>query len=330
MRTHTLHKFIPIVFWVSVFLVQGMAGQSASSPERRADFSSVLGADKDSTHAKWEGDYLLTWQESGSPSQPSAHVTNQNGETVQDLIVWVRGAVWVRASDMTRTPSGRVYISGWAMNGGGARAGFLFAYNATGKLETVMRTAPYFPNNICAIDDDSVWVSGNGSNEEDFGMLREYNIPGGLKTDLVPRNTITTGERQLDHAYRGSLTCDANRLVLYLPEFSRVVEYKQSGSQPPRVYQFSKIAQGLIPTGFAMTRAGKLYAAITGQGDKVAAAGVFELKLNADGAATWTPVSELQIPKGYVGLLGAQENQLVYHLRRTGSELHWAAAGMVP
>ena len=60
-------------------------------------------------------------------------------------------------------------------------------------------------------------------------------------------------ERQLDHAYRGSLTCDANRLVLYLPEFSRVVEYKQSGSQPPRVYQFSKIAQGLIPTGFAMT-----------------------------------------------------------------------------
>lgn len=222
------------------------------------------------------------------------------------------------------------------MNGSGARAGFLFQFDDSDKLKVVLRTAPYFPSHLCAIDENTVWATGGINDRQGgYGVLREYSLLEGLKSELLMQSSLpklTTSHLGHDGSGVEVVACGKDSVIAYFPEAALIVEHRLNDPQSLLRYSLPKISDGLVPSGFAIAESGGLFASITGNnatnpnGTENSGSGVFEIRRGNDGTAAWLPVANLVSGDGQhsIRLLGFDGDKIVFHEGRVGPTLHWA------
>src|SRR5690349_13761372 len=94
------------------------------------------------------------------PDKPGIIVYGRDGAVIREAIVWIEGAVNVIVEDAAVSASGTLVVSGGAVNKDGVVATFIAEIGSDDRVAKIVRTTPFTPQYLCALDDGTVWSYG--------------------------------------------------------------------------------------------------------------------------------------------------------------------------
>ena len=308
-----------------------------AGPYQQAQFPALL----QGGFQRWDHGYLVTHAWTGtletSPSKPGVVVYDQNGQIAREAIVWLDGARTVSVGDAATTKSGRLVVSGGAVNQEGVITNTIAEIGRNNRVHRVIRTTPYMPAYVCALEDGTVWSYGVDRDERLAGIenslrLRQYSFEKGQLHALLDTTRLSPSEGWLlEHGrYPGEINfrCNSKTVALYNAASSQLIEVDlQTNAMkvtnvvplpPPPAFQI---------TGFALTESGALFASFYDRSAKPAMSGLFKLSRDNAGDAKWLPV-ENTVGAYLHGspiqrLLGADNDGLVYTSLQDG-KMFWS------
>lgn len=278
------------------------------------------------THA-WNGTLQVT------PNEAGVVLYDKDGRIAREAVVWLDGARNVSVGDVAVTRSAMV-VSGVASNQDGALANFIAETSGDGRVQRVIRTTPFLPVYLCALEDGTVWSYGEDRDDQLNGIqnslrLRHYSFEKGQLSALLDvgleRGWILSRGR-----YPGEISfrCNANTIVLHNAASSELIEFDLRSN----LLRVTKVAPLPPPpefhiTGFALTDSGELFASLHDRSRKPAISGLFRLSRDGKDGAKWVPVD------GTMGsylhdspierLMGADGDDLVYTSLKDG-KMFWS------
>lgn len=305
-----------------------------------ADFPAVLQAG----FRNWSNGYLITI---GAPpfmvpDKPGVILYDRNGAVARQATVWLDGATTVSLTDAAVSSSGTLVVAGGTSNKDGAIANFVAEIGSDDKIHRLVRTTPFVPTYVCALDDGTVWAYGFERNAsmtmvENAPRLRQYSFEKGslqalLDTTALPDAQNSRSTWRLPHGgYLGviNLRCNSKMVVLYNAGTGDLVEFdlrknalkltKVTGLPADKTFHI---------TGFALTDSGEIFASFHDASNvKAIVSGLFRLRRDDSGGAKWVAVP------GTVGtylkdspihkLWGADGDSLIFSRLRDG-RLFWS------
>jgi hypothetical protein len=318
-------------------------GQAPVSPARlpepyhQAQFSALF----QEGFQRWDHGYLITHAWNGtletSPSKPGVALYDKDGQIAREAVVWLDGARTVSVGDAATTKSGRLVVSGGTINQEGVIANTIMEIGHDNRVHRVIRTSPFMPAYVCALDDGTVWSYGVDRDDHFAGIenslrLRHYSFEKGQLRALLDATRLSQGEGWLLERgrYPGeiNLRCNSKTVALYNAASGELVEVdlQTNTLKVTEVTSLPSPPEFQI-TGFALTDSGALFASFYDRSTKPAMSGLFRMSRDNAGGAKWVPV------EGTVGsylqtssierLLGADGDDLVYARLKDG-KMFWS------
>jgi hypothetical protein len=311
----------------------------------QAQFPAVL---QTAIHHYWSNQYLVAVEAPPfiTPDKPGVVLYDRNGGTARQAIVWVQGAKSVSLTDGAISPAGDLVVGGGTVNKEGAIANFIAEIGSDDKVQRIVRTTPFVPTYVCALDDGTVWAYGFERDASIQGMensprLRQYSFDKGQLQAMLVTSALPDGEafRQTWLAPQGrylgelNLRCNSTMVVLYNGGTGDLFQFDLQKKK----MTISKVAP--LPadirrfhiTGFALTSSGEIFASFhDASNGKAPISGLFHLERDsASGGYKWIAVP------GTVGaylkdspiqkLWGADGDSLVFSKLKDG-RLFWSKA----
>ena len=312
-------------------------GESAN----QANFPAVL---QSGMHNYWSNGYLITIDVPPFmvPDKPGVVLYDRDGAVARQPIVWLEGAKNVSLTDVAVSRSGNLVVGGGAMNNDGAVANFIVEIGNDDRIRRLVRTTPFVPTYVCALNDGTVWAYGFDRDThdmlvEDSPRLRQYSFDKGRLQAMLVTSALPDGEALREKwlspqgGYPGviNLRCNSKKVVLYHGKTGYLAEYDLQRKE----MTVSKVAtlptaQTFHITGFAVTDSGEIFASFQDAANpKAVVSGLFHLEPDSvAGGYKWVAVP------GAVGvylkdspiqkLWGADGDALVYS-RLNDGRLYW-------
>jgi hypothetical protein len=277
------------------------------------------------------------------PDKPGVILYDRYGAVARQPIVWLEDSRSLSVSDVAVSRSGNLVVGGGATNNEGAIANFIAEIGNDDRVHRVVRTTPFVPTYVCALDDGTVWAYGfqrdaSIQTMESSPRLRQYSFDKGLLQAMLVTAALPDGEvfRQTWLAAQGkylgalNLRCNSKMVVLYNAGTGDLVEY-DLGKHKMTVSKVAALPADIRHfriTGFALTDSGEMFASFYDTANmKVPVSGLFHLERDsASSGYKWVAVP------GTVGaylkdspiqkLWGADGDQLVFSRLKDG-RLYW-------
>lgn len=306
----------------------------------QAQFPTILQAGS----RRWDNTYLIAIAAPPymSPDKPGITLYDRDGNVARQATVWLDGATDVIVEDAAISPSGNFVVSGGAVNKDGAVATFVAQIGSDGQIQRLVRTTPFTPAYVCALDDGTLWAYGFDRDAHDnlvekSPRLRQYSFDKGQLRAVLDPSTLPDAETSGSwHLHGGrylgevSLRCNSNEVALYNGQTGDLVEFDLRKNS----MQLTKLTAVPGPpdfhiTGFALTQSGDIFASFHDRSNTKpnGISGLFRLSRVDSGGARWVAVS------GTVGiylkdspiqkLWGADGDKLVFSRLKDG-RLYWS------
>src|SRR5215470_14607645 len=131
----------------------------------------------------WSNGYLVTFDSPPVmvPNKAGVVLYDRYGAVARQATVWLEGAKSVSLTDVAVSRSGSLVVGGGTTNKEGAIANFIAEIGSDERVHRVVRTTPFVPTYVCALDDGTVWAYGADrdaslSMVEDSPRLRQYSF----------------------------------------------------------------------------------------------------------------------------------------------------------
>lgn len=319
-----------------------MTATALADVSNQGNFPAVLQAG----FRRWSNGYLAAIDASTFmvPDKPGVIVYGRDGAVVRQAIVWLEGARKVSLTDAAVSQSGNLVVGGGTTNHEGAIANFIAEIGSDDRISRVVRTSPFVPTYVCALDDGTVWAYGADRNAslsmiENSPRLRQYSFDKGLLQAMLVTSALPDGEafrdawRPAQGRYLGELNlrCNSKMVVLYNGGSGDLIEYDLQKKQMTtnKVVALPADTRRFHITGFALTDSGEIFASFHDAADLNAPlSGLFHLEPDTASAGyKWVAVP------GTVGvylkdspiqkLWGADGDKLVFSRLKDG-RLYWS------
>lgn len=308
--------------------ILSMPSLGLAPPRYKAEFTPVI---SNGVHrVSWDKGHLVSF--SGEMKEPVA-MYDTSGKWLFENPLTFENAIQTYIQDAAPTGSDTAVVAASAVNADGAVADLIIDVGKDG-IRHAIRTSPFYPERVCATDDQKVWAYGTeiknnraGEPRAHYPMLREYSFEKGeLRSTLdrasvrPPQGVPVTGT-QSDVYMR----CAPGRVVLVSGPTNELMEYDLAASKLTR-WPLAPLPERFYINGAAVTAAGEVYISIFRPGQN-ALTGLVRLSVNSAGTAEWTPLI-VGPPSGgkFFLLLGNDGDDLVYSLGRSAPTLYWARA----
>jgi hypothetical protein len=338
--------FAAIILLNNVSQLQGQSVTAAQpglmETSHEGNFPAVL---EDGLHYHDKGylfAFALNHTVEASPSSAGFMVYDRDGNIAREPIIWVKGANIVTVHHVSISSSGHLIVSGAALDSNGTLASFIGEVGSDDHLHRIVRTTPFVPAHVCALDDGTVWAYGMDRDEHLNGIqnslrLRHYDFDKGQVQALLNVTTLpdyaSTSEEWISYDFMPNeveLRCNSKTAVLFNLRSSDLVEVdlKSNAMKIAKFPRLPTIEEGFLITGFALTQSGEIFASFLDRREiHSAMSGLFRLNRESATSAKWVPVSGTLGPyltKGSLQrLLGADGDNLVFARQRDG-RLYWA------
>ena len=321
-------------------LGQGLrAGDALADVSHQANFPIV-----EAQFHYWSNGHLVTFDSPPVmvPNKAGVVLYDRHGTVAREAIVWLEGAKSVSLTDVAVSRSGNLVVGGGTTSSEGAIANFIAEIGSDDRVHRVVRTSPFVPWRLCAVDDGTVWAYGNDRDAslslvENAPRLRQYSFDKGRLQAMLDTSALPDAQSSRDvwrlsqGRYLGELNlrCNSKMVVLYNGGTGDLVKYDLQKN----TMTVSKVAA--LPaertfriTGFALTDSGEMYASFHNvENPKAAVSGLFHLEDDNGGSGyKWAAVP------GTVGvylkdspiqkLWGADGDKLVFSRAKDG-RLYW-------
>lgn len=332
---------------VVLSLVEGLRagdGSTAATALSEVSHQAIVSAVLEPKFHYWSNGYLVTFDSPPVmvPNKSGVILYDRYGAVAREASVWLDGAKSVSLTDVAVSRSGNLVVGGGTTNNEGAIANFIAEIGSDGRVHQVVRTNPFVPVYVCALDDGTVWSYGferdaSIQTMENSPKLRQYSFDKGLLQAMLVTSLLSESEdlRQGWLLSRGrylgalNLRCNSKMVVLYNGSTGDLIQYDLQKSK----MTVSKVAA--LPaertfhiTGFALTDSGEIFASFHDAANpKAVVSGLFHLDHDsASGGYKWGAVP------GTVGvylkdspiqkLWGADGDKLVFSRSKDG-RLYW-------
>jgi len=294
-------------------------------PQKRIVFASAAFA-SGSIVPHWEKSYLVSFvPETASPGMPNVRLFDPSGNKVREATIWFPGAQTVSIVSAAVAPDEAILVSGTAVKADGTRAGFIASTDRSGRVVNAIQTHPFFPANICAASDGTVWSfgdfeSGPGVAPASGNMLRQFDFQRGLINSYLPRSTFA--EEHFSPAQRANerqevyFRCTPGRITIYSGVVGEYIEFDPAINSLKR-FKIDRSVNNLPLHGFAVTDRGDVYGYLRDYSDSNAPRGLFYLQKDEDARSVrWLPVAGAAGKSGQAGVVnglwGADGEYLVH------------------
>lgn len=345
MRSDT-HR-IAYLFTVFLFFLSSShpcAAQTSSKqirlaePYHQAQFPSLFSGGV----SRWENGYLITYLFNGrreeSSSNPAVEVYGKSGELVRRAVVSFDGAKLVTISAATMSGSRNLFVSGASVSEQGAIASFIAEIGADDRIKRVVRTNPFSPRLVCAMEDGTVWSYGF-ERDEHFNAapsaprLRHFSFDKGQLQALLDTSVLNDNWSLDLGRYPGevSLRCNSKKVVLYNGQTGDLIEVDPATSEL-KVTKLTPLPPppNFAMNGFVLTDSGDLFASFKDRSRSPKTpplSGLFHLDRGGPNSTSWVPLEETVGPYLHGGpierLIGADGDDLVYATLKDG-KLYWS------
>jgi hypothetical protein len=290
----------------------------------------------------WDRSYLVHVEIDQDPAVVTMY--DKNGKKVLEARMEPPDAAKasVRAAGTTRA-GGIVAIGGGIMTDGSSQT-FVVKSDPTERVMQSVRTADFYPQQVCEAEDSTVWVLGYGSNnhvsaQADKNVLRHYSFEKGLLSSFVSLDSISKARDASLHvasSRKSFLTCSKDRVSVLFWSAAQYIEIDPATEKLTRWKVAASFRPGEKASGFAVTDGGRRFLGLSNccDQDKKITHGLYELKADAaSSVATLLPVEggvtkygpdEIAPDGVFLYLWGADGNDLVVQRQGDGWGLSWA------
>src|SRR5262249_51985002 len=193
--------------------------QTMPAPYRNALFPALL--QRGFTY--WDNGYLVAYSPYPlTPVKSAVVLYGKAGEVAREATVWFEGANSVSLSSAAVSKSGRLVVSGGTTNDQGVIANFIAELGPDNHVARVIRTSPFLPAYICALDDATVWSLGSDRDDHLASIdgsfrLREFAFGKGQRKAMLDTSKMDSEWRLLEGRYPGevNLRCNSKKVVVY-------------------------------------------------------------------------------------------------------------------
>jgi hypothetical protein len=247
----------------------------------------------------WDNGYLITyaWDTAkyASPERPAVVLYDKDGRVAREAVIWFEGADLVTVSGVAVGRSGQLVAAGGISNSQGVVANYIAEIGPDNRVRRVIRTTPFAPFYVCAMEDGTVWTYGLERDSHLNGIqssfrLRQYSFEKGQIRALLDTSGLNSGWELERGRYPGeiSLRCNSKTLVLYNGQSADPVELDLH-SNAVKVTKIPALpsAQEFRITGFALTESGDIFASFKDLSAKSASSGLFRINRGNAGDAKW-------------------------------------------
>jgi hypothetical protein len=335
-KKHFLSVSLIAFFWlISSRLTpqDKIPSQSIAAPYHNALFPALL----QSGFTNWDNGYLLAYSPYPlTPVKSGIVLYSKTGEVAREATVWFDDARSVSLSAAAVSKSGKLVVSGGTTNQQGVIANFIAEIGPDNHIARVIRTSPFLPAYICAVDDGDVWSLGVDRDEHlasipDSFRLREFAFGKGQLKAFLDTSKMDTNWALLQGRYPGevSLRCSPKKVVVYHAATGDLAEFdlKSNSFQLTKVSGIQSAPAQSHVTGFALTDSGDLFASVLDMSQKPFTSSLFKLRRDEPGRATWIPVVGVAGPYLHGSpierLLGTEGDDLVYTNAKDG-RAYWS------
>lgn len=113
----------------------------------------------------WDNGYLIAW----AVNRSSIALYDRYGRVARQAVVWFDGADLITVDGVAVSPSGRLVASGGVSNPQGAVATYIAEIGDDDRVRRVIRTFPFSPYDVCAMEDGTV---------RSYGIDRDEHLNG--------------------------------------------------------------------------------------------------------------------------------------------------------
>lgn len=210
----------------------------------------------------WSQGYLISTEtENFSPGTPNvALYSRSTGSKSTEVAFWFPESQRVVVTSAAVTNNSGIVASGEADKVDGTRAPFIALANSKGQITNVIQTQDFYPRNICAAPDGSVWAFGgmmwDYSKKEPFpgNILRRFDFQRGETASYIP---LSSFPKRMGPAVLAFIRCTPDAVFAYSTRASVLIEL-QYKSQTPRIYNASTPDE-LVVWGLAVTGSDAVY-----------------------------------------------------------------------
>src|SRR5260370_21159707 len=222
-----------VLFFQPCFLGQDGPGTQVrlAEPYHQAHFPALL----QGGFKYWDKGYLVTYALDGtllvSPNKPGVLLYDKYVPLAREGVVWLNGACSFSVGEAAVSQSGQLVVSGGTENEKAVIANFIAEIGSDDRVHKVIRTSPFMPVYVCALEDGTVWSYGIDRDNHLNGIqnslrLRHYSFEKGQLHALFDPSTLSQDWLLDRRSYSGAvvLRCNSKTVVLYNGESGDLVE----------------------------------------------------------------------------------------------------------
>lgn len=290
----------------------------------------------------WDHGYLVHVEIDRDPAVVTMY--DKNGKKVLEARMEPADAAKVSIGSAGTTRAGGIVAVGGGIMTDGSSQTFVVKSDPTGRVMQSVRTADFYPQQVCEATDSTVWVLGYESNnhvsaQADKNVLRHYSFEKGLLSSFVSLDSISKSWDASLHvasSRKSFLTCSKDRVSVLFWSAAQYIEIDSATEKLTRWAVAVSSRPGEKASGFAVTDSGRNFLGLSnccGQGKKITY-GLYELKADAgtsvttlipvEGAVTKHDPDEIAPDGTFLYLWGADGDELVVRRQGDGWGLSWA------
>ena len=290
----------------------------------------------------WDHGYLLHVEIDRDPAVVTMY--DKNGKKVIEARMEPSDAAKVSIGSAGATRTGGIVAIGGGIMTDGSSQRFIVKSDAMGRIVQSVRTADFYPHQVCEATDGTVWVLGYESNdhvapEADKNVLRRYSFEKGLLSSFVSLDSVSKSYDAILHVSaprKSFLSCGKGRVSVLFWSAAQYIKVDTSTEKLTRWSVALPFGVGRRANGFAVTEDGRSFVGLGdfSAQDKMWTSGLYELNINAGtSVATLIPVAgtitkrdpdEIAPDATFLDLWGADGDQLVVQRQGDGWGLSWA------
>jgi hypothetical protein len=265
------------------------------------------------------------------PGGANVRLYDRTGQKVREAAFWFPETARIVLTSAAVTSDGRILASGEADKTDGTSASFIALADLAGRIADVIQIPDFYPAQVCAAPDGTVWTfggtgyEGNGNKPRPGETLRHFDFRKGQIGGYIARSEYP--DQSLG---AGFIRCSESGVAMYSTSGGKYVEIDYDGGMPRR-YR-ADIPAGLWLIGSAFVASKKTFGYFENlQSQEDASQGLYTLDFDeAAKTARWIPVNPggARTRMGIItALWGADGERLV--LSRGGDAagqagIHWA------
>jgi hypothetical protein len=290
----------------------------------------------------WDHSYLVHVEIDQDPAVVTMY--DKNGKKVLEARMEPPDAAKASVGAAGTTRAGGIVAIGGGIMTDGSSQRFIVKSDPMGRVTQSVRTADFYPQQVCEATDSTVWVLGYGSNnhvsaQADKDVLRHYSFERGLLSSFVSLDSISKARDASLHVAsprKSFLSCSKDRIAVLFWSAAQYLEIDSATEKLTRWKVAASSRPGEKASGFAVTDGGRSFLGLSNccdQDNKITH-GLYELKADAaSSVATLLPVEgtvtkhdrdEIAPDGTFLYLWGAQGDELVLQRQGDGWGLSWA------